>query len=135
MTDMTRDQLIIFYGISVDDFGRYTAIAEPRLLLTTSFRQAGLAAADERNWSDDDGDYTNAIIDQLTHLRELIFWYDNYSTPELRDEALLDQLNMSRDRIDRHLADGDAYPLYGFIYGYADHATAFSDLMHANDED
>lgn len=126
MTDMTKAQLIQYYGLSVDDFGRYTAIAEPKLLLTNTFRQAGLALSDERNFSDDDHDYTNAAIDQLQALHMMIF-----ELPDIdQEQAILDLLNLNED--DARANESHAY---GFVYGYADHASHISDLAHMNDED
>lgn len=130
MGDMTRDQLILYYGLSVNDFGRYSSIAEPEMLLTTAFRQAGLAATADRNYSDDDLDYTNAIIDQLRFLHNMIFWYDNFASTELRDEALLHVLNQSRDDAADDMGDD-----YGFHYGYSDHNSHISDLARMNDDD
>jgi hypothetical protein len=124
---MTMVQLHTYYGTTRDDFGRYTDIDNYHLLLTNSFIQAGQAAAQPRNFSDDDGDYTNAIIDQLKTLRDLIF--DEADTDA--KTALLAILNAPSNTTDG--VDFDE-AIHCFAYGYADHHTDISCLAHMNDD-
>jgi hypothetical protein len=127
-----RTELINKYGLTVDDFGRYSDISELHDLLTNSFYQAGLAASQPRNWSDDDSDYTNAIVDQLRTLQELIF-DDDYTTDRSETkQRLLAILNFTPTHDDD--ANFDT-AIRCFEYGYADHHTDISVLAHMNDED
>jgi hypothetical protein len=128
--DKSPEQLMHEYGLSVDDFGRFSDIAHPNELLINSFYQAGQAAATPRNFSDDDVDYTNAIIDQLTVLREMIF-DDDFTRPA--DETKTQLLALLNAKPNRHSRFDDK--IHCFEYGYADHHTDISILAHMNDED
>lgn len=128
--DKTPEQLMHEYGLTVDDFGRFSDIAKPNELLINSFYQAGRAAAEPRNFSDDDVDYTNAIIDQLQTLHKLIFNDDFTRDDEITKTELLALLNAPPNR---HTEFDST--IHCFEYGYADHHTDISILAHMNDED
>lgn len=129
-------KLIARYGLTRDDSNRYTYIDDDGLrhLLRDSFRAAGTAAASDRNFSDDDVDYCNAIIDQLRYLHKLIFDDDFTRDSNESKTELLALLNASRADIEQG-NDTTLNDRYGFIYGYADHVSAISDLMLSNHED
>lgn len=129
--ELSTEQLVDKYHLTIDDEGRFSDIsnAGARNLIETSFYQAARAAALPRNFSDDDVDYTNAIIDQLRVLHRLIFDDDFTRDSSVTKTELLHILNAPPT------TTGDDTLSYCFTYGYADHHTDISQLSRINDDE
>jgi hypothetical protein len=129
------------YGISYNDEGVYTAITPTGAAdlifsflsqITETMRQM-IDRRAKYGLSDDDYDYINALADQFKLWHELEFWGMDHETP-VTDE-ILRILNMTPEEARHTFAFEDNQGnWYGLKYGYADHATHFSDLAHMNDD-